>query len=118
MHEKGDRGGNGSPPLREPGGEAFEYTRRRFAPPFFFGCTGPLFFSDETNQDYRMDFWMYFGFVYGILFDGRIPARQSLGRKHSVCLAEVVDFVANPPTKCTKRGTGAEEWSWGGCVNR
>jgi len=55
-----------------------------------------------------MDFWMYFGFVYGIFFDGRVPARQSLGRKHSVCLAEVVDFVANPPTKCTKRGTGAE----------
>ena len=35
-----------------------------------------------------MDFWMYFGFVYGILFDGRIPARQSLARKS-------IDLVAN-----------------------
>ena len=26
------------PPLREPRGEAFECTRRRFAPPFFLGC--------------------------------------------------------------------------------
>jgi len=31
---------------------------------------------------------MYVGFVYGILFDGRIPARQSLGRKLSVCSAK------------------------------
>jgi hypothetical protein len=28
-----------------------------------------------------MDFWLYVDFMYGILFDGRIPARQSLGRK-------------------------------------
>jgi len=46
------------------------------------------FSGDETNQDYCLDFWMYFGFVYGILFDGRVPARQSLGRKLSVCSAK------------------------------
>jgi len=34
------------------------------------------FSCDETNQDYRLDFWMYFGFVYGILFDGRVSARH------------------------------------------
>jgi len=34
-------------------------------------------------------------------------------RKPSVCSAKVVDFVANPPTKFTKRGgTGVDEWAF------
>ena len=32
--------------------------------------------------------------------------------------AEVVDFVANPPTEFTKRGTGAEERNVGKCEAR
>jgi hypothetical protein len=50
------------------GGEAFEYTRGRFAFPFFMRVYRDHSFpGDETNPDNRMDFWMYFGFVYGIL---------------------------------------------------
>jgi hypothetical protein len=39
-----------------------------------------------------MDFWLYFGFVYGILFDGRIHASLS------TCSAEFVCFASNPPS--------------------
>ena len=40
-----------------------------------------------------------------------VPQHQkSQIRKPSVCSAEVVDFVVNPPTKFTKRGTEVEEW--------
>ena len=65
---------------------------------------------------------MYFGFVYGILFDGRIPARHSLAqlslsashptRHHtentenaslSTCSAEVVRFQR--PTRKSHRNT-------------
>ena len=35
------------------------------------------------NPDYCKDYWMYFDFMYGILFDGRIPARQSLAQLRS-----------------------------------
>jgi len=66
-----------------------------------------------------------------ILFDDRIPARQSLAQlslplrvippplraslSAHPASAEVVDFVANPPTECTKMGTGAGEWNGGEC---
>ena len=43
-------------------------------------------------MNFSMDFRMYFDFVYGILFDGRVSAR------HLPCSAEVVCFASNPPS--------------------
>ena len=49
--------------------EAFEYIRCRFAPPPFPGEQNRICSSGIL--------WMYFDFVYGILFDGRIITRKT-----------------------------------------
>ena len=46
-------------PYANPGGEAFEYTRGRFAPPLSMRVYRDHSFSgDETNQDYRYGFFL------------------------------------------------------------
>ena len=85
-----------------PRGEAFEYTRSRIAPPIFLGCTAergryphplrepgakpsstsavvlrPLSHGVQNRICSSGILWMYFGFKYGILFDGRIITRKT-----------------------------------------
>ena len=51
-----------------------------------------------------MDFWMYFGFMYGILFDGRIITRktQKSHRNTENKKAKRGDDVYRPPSPHTE----------------
>jgi len=87
------------------------------------GCTWTTFFHVMKRTGITvMDFWMYFGFMYGILFDGRIITRKTRKShrnteniKNRLDGTHVVPSPAptrNPrkSTEFTKRGTGAEKW--------
>ena len=84
MHEKGDRGGvRFFAPLlsslsEPPGAKPSSTSAVVFRPHnvrVYCGRDGAMLSSEPGIT--VMDFWMYFGFVYGILFDGRIITRKT-----------------------------------------
>jgi len=129
-------------------GEASAYTRHRLSPPLHFRvCFGKgagrcfRVYRDHPDAVIRMDwdhtlfqvmkririavmdFWLYFSFVSGILFDDRIHhtkfTKNSTKTRKPIRLGYRRLYVVPPPsptrnfrksTKFTKRGTGAEEW--------
>ena len=61
-----------------------------------------------------MDIRMYFGLVYGIVFDGRIPARQSLAQLRSSASHPTRHHTEN--TEITqKHGKYKESVGWNPC---
>ena len=123
MHEKGDRGGvRFFAPLlsslsEPPGAKPSSTSAVVFHPHnvrVYCGRDGAMLSSEPGIT--VMDFWMYFGFVYGILFDGRIITRktrkshrntENIDIRLSVCCTSPAP-TRNPrkSTECTKRGQG------------
>ncbi len=97
IHKKGDRGGCAVfLPLTRDRGRSLRVHR-------------PLFFAPLPGEQNRICssgiLWLYFGFVYGILFDDRIPARH-LPWSQTFCL------VANQRFAQLRPPLGASRLRW------
>ena len=72
-----------------------------------------LFFSRKRTQITSFRTMLFFVTAFTRecfeLAQLRSSASNPPTRKASLCSAKVVDYVSDPPTKFTKRGTGAKE---------